>query len=139
MPRPETAALALLLAACARDPITVAPGASLVAAPIGTELRLTLTRNRSESFAFLEELAARCWLDDVLMAGGLLVDRRGERLVLSTDDTDRLAADLLPGLGLGQVRLSGPALDEPATRARLLETLNTADRTGETACPPHSG
>ena len=121
-----------LLAACANPPTPSPPPA-----PPASALVFQVDRGEEEALALVEDLAAACWLDHVVGGGNLLVDRRRKRFVIVSDTADLLEARfgvLEPGRS--ELLLDGPAAETPETARRLAETLDTANRTGETGCAP---
>ncbi|MEL6196709.1 MAG: hypothetical protein AAF698_06505 [Pseudomonadota bacterium] len=105
----------------------------------GPEMTRELDRNTTDAMPFIEQVASQCWLDGVVQADAMLVDRMSGRIVMTKETTDVLVVDFLPALAdeaLAQIRLSGPVLvNEPKTKA-MMEHLTRAERTGEVACPP---
>jgi hypothetical protein len=88
----------------------------------------------------LELVAARCWLDGVVLGAQLIVDRQTGRVIIVDETSDLLAADFLANKGRrSRVRLSGPVVGDPIKANKLVESLDRAVRTGETACPPLVG
>ena len=103
---------------------------------IGPEVIVRFSPGRRSPRALLEQVAARCWLDGVVRGAGMVVDRQTGRIVIAGDSRQLLAADFLrPEDGRSRVRLSGPIIADPVKQNRLVETLDLAARTGETACP----
>jgi hypothetical protein len=113
-PRPERRAAPLLLAllaGCAQMPAPPATG------PVVARF----DRPGGVLAARVERLAADCWLG----SGAMTVDRRAGVLEISDASGLRLAARIAPaGAGAQEVTLSGPALADPARRARMAEALS---------------
>ncbi|MEM7211359.1 MAG: hypothetical protein AAF479_05585 [Pseudomonadota bacterium] len=83
----------------------------------------------------IHEVAARCWLDGVV-AGAQLIVKPGGNVEVVGDKYLLVAADYAGLKGArSRWKLTGTAVRDPAKRARLVETLDFAARTGETACP----
>lgn len=143
--RPFRAALlaaSLLPAGCA-VPVAEAPSpaASAPVANLGAEpgLPLALARRGQAARTLVEQVAARCWLDGVVRGGSMVVDRQTGRVIITSETEDLLIADIVPEGDSSIVRLTGPAVADPAMAVRLSETLQTAVDTGETSCPPVVG
>ena len=99
-------------------------------------LTLELNATPEEARPVVEEIAARCWLDGVVGAGTMLVDRDTGQILMSGETEDLLVVDFLPTTDLARMRLSGPVMADRAKQERLLMPLSTYDRTGEIECPP---
>ena len=83
----------------------------------------------------IHEVAARCWLDGVV-AGAQMIVKPGGNVEVVGDKYLLVAADYAGLKGArSRWKLTGTAVKDPAKRARLVETLDVAARTGETACP----
>jgi hypothetical protein len=83
----------------------------------------------------IHNVAARCWLDGVVRGAQLIVKPSGNVEIVG--DRYLLVAADYAGLAGARSRwkLTGTAIRDPAKRARLVETLDRAVRTGETQCP----
>lgn len=125
----------LFAAGCAEAPV-----AERRAEPTPDQgMRLALMQERAKAFAFVEALAARCWLDGVVGGAAMIVDRGAERLIIAGDTEELLEADLVPGSDPAIVQITGRAVTNPRLQAQLRSTLAVAERTGETSCPPLQG
>ncbi|MEL6577328.1 MAG: hypothetical protein AAFQ81_15715 [Pseudomonadota bacterium] len=132
------------LAACGTDgglyqPQDVPPGPPPYPLAEGSQLTVELGLAQPEAQLFVEEVAARCWLDGVLRADAMIVDRASGRIVMTGETDDLLIVDFIPradSQALAALRLSGPAVTNEEQTRRLLEHLERAERTGEVACPP---
>jgi hypothetical protein len=70
----------------------------------------------------------------------MIVDRNTGRLIIDDDTAMLLTAEFLPPRdGRTRVRLTGPAADDPATALKLAQSVDKAEKTGETACPIAEG
>ncbi|MEL6337454.1 MAG: hypothetical protein AAFQ88_12540 [Pseudomonadota bacterium] len=147
-PRLRLALLAapLALAACADgdlyNPAELPPNSPLPPLAEGPELTVELDRNTTDAIPFVEEVAARCWLDGVVQADAMIVDRRSGRIVLTGETDDLLVADFLPATAddaLAQLRLSGPVVANEDKTEAMLEFLTRAQRTGQIDCPAPGG
>lgn len=88
----------------------------------------------------IEELAARCWLDGIVRGAALVVDRQSGRIVIDGDDENLIVAEFLPPRdGRSHIWITGPATDNPETALRIAQSVDKAEKTGETACPIASG
>lgn len=125
--------LAFALAACAGpiDGRSVAPTPQ----PIGPEATVRIAEAGAGARRFAEHVAARCLLDGVVRGAAMVVDRQTGRVIIVGDTGELLAIDFLPADGGSRLRLSGPAMAEPAMRQQILFHIDRAARTGDTACP----
>ncbi|MEO0819859.1 MAG: hypothetical protein AAF074_05445 [Pseudomonadota bacterium] len=136
--------LVLALGACSTDePLydvnIIPPGPPPYPLAEGPEMTLELSRNTAEARPFIEELGARCWLDGVLSAANMVVDRQSGRIVFAGESEDLLVVDFLPTAepaALARMRLSGPTIGDDEKTTELLSHLTKAERTGEIDCPP---
>ncbi|MEM9061972.1 MAG: hypothetical protein AAGD13_16040 [Pseudomonadota bacterium] len=87
----------------------------------------------------IHDVSARCWLDGVVRGAQLIVKPTGNIEIVG--DRYLLVAADYAGLKGARSRwkLTGTALKDPVQRARLVETLDVAVKTGETRCPPIVG
>ncbi|MEM6488682.1 MAG: hypothetical protein AAF677_10530 [Pseudomonadota bacterium] len=134
---------AVALAACADgalyDVTDIPPGPPPNPPAADPQIVVELDRPTDTAKRFIEDVSARCWLDGVIQAGAMLVDRNSGRIVLVGETEDLLVVDFLPTDppdAYAQMRLSGPVLTNADKTAALLEHLTRAERTGEIACPP---
>ncbi len=108
--------------------------------PVGPEMVVLISKTGQPARDLLELVAARCWLDGVVLGAQLIVDRQTGRVIIVDETSDLLAADFLANKGgRSRVRLSGPVVGDPIKANKLVESLDRAVRTGETACPPLVG
>lgn len=108
--------------------------------PVGPELVVLISKTGQPARDLLELVAARCWLDGVVLGAQMIVDRQTGRVIIVGDTRDLLAADFLRNKGgRSRVRLSGPVVADPVKADKLVQSLDRAVRTGETACPPLVG
>ncbi|MEM6679058.1 MAG: hypothetical protein AAF675_14430 [Pseudomonadota bacterium] len=145
MPRPIHAALLALtlgLSACADGALyettDIPPGPPPYPLAEGPEITLELGLPTPDAKPFVEEVAARCWLDGVLQADAMIVERASGRIVLTGASEDLLVVDFIPyGVpeNLARLRLSGAAMTNEEQSRRLIEHLERAERGGEIACP----
>ncbi|MEO0957893.1 MAG: hypothetical protein AAFY66_05410 [Pseudomonadota bacterium] len=139
----STSLLLACLAACGADgglyqPQDVPPGLPDYPLAEGPELTIELGLPQPEAQLFVEEVAARCWLDGVLRADAMVVDRASGRIVMTGETDDLLIVDFIPRgtpQSLAAMRLSGAAVTNEEQTRRLIEHLERAERTGEVACP----
>ncbi|MEM7497076.1 MAG: hypothetical protein AAF371_03670 [Pseudomonadota bacterium] len=132
------------LAACTSDTALydvedIPPGPPPYPLAEGPELTVELGLATTEARLFVEEVAARCWLDGVLQADAMVVDRASGRIVMTGETADILVVDFIPRPSveaLATMRLSGPVVTNEQKTRRLIEHLERAERTGEIACPP---
>ena len=84
----------------------------------------------------IHHLAASCWLDGVVRGAQLIV-KPGGNVEIVGDRFLLVAADYVGLKGArSRWKLTGTAIADPAKRNRLVQTLDHAARTGQTACPP---
>ena len=133
---------ALTLAACesTSPPTTGFLPSSQLAYPLaeGPEVTVELDQTLAEARPFVEQVAARCWLDGVVQADAMIVDRATGRIVLTGPSEDLAVVDFIPTAdaeALARMRLSGAVLTNKEKTERMLEHLERAERTGEIACP----
>lgn len=129
---------ALALAACAQPAKKEAPVAETPPPP-PAEIVVKVSKIGQEARDLMQELAVRCWLDGIVQGAQLIVKPDGN-LVIVGDTRDLLAAEYLGlrGTGTGW-RLTGAVLEDPDRLRELVRSVDKADRTGETACPPNVG
>ncbi|MGF1554217.1 MAG: hypothetical protein ACFBWO_17195 [Paracoccaceae bacterium] len=136
------ACAALSLAACATDDEAVVSG--IPPQPLGYPLApdpsmtVELDRSTPEAIPFVEEIAARCWLDGLVQADAMIVDRSSGRIVMTGETTDLLILDFLPvdEEALASLRLAGPVLVDETKTETMLHHLAHATREDEIICPP---
>ncbi|MEM6946102.1 MAG: hypothetical protein AAF565_20340, partial [Pseudomonadota bacterium] len=124
-------ALTALLSACGAngglyEVTDVPPGPPPYPLAEGPELTIELGLPTAEARPFVEEVAARCWLDGVLQADAMIVDRASGRIVMTGETADLLTVDFIPRpdpTQLASMRLSGPAISNEEQTRRLLEHL----------------
>lgn len=115
------------------------PNSNLPPVVTGPTLTRELDRNTTDAIPFIEQVASQCWLDGVVQADAMLIDRNSGRVVLTDETDDLLVIDFLPAASdeaLAQVRFSGPVLANERQTEAMMEHLTRAERTGEVACPP---
>jgi hypothetical protein len=145
-------AAALAVAGCANDGVMgqggagdpVAgrdkAGATAVRPAIGSEIVVSFDPGRQAPRYLLERVASRCWLDGIVRGANMIVNRDTGNLTIVDDKIDLLAADFLePRDGKARLRLSGPVIDDPEKKTRLVTSLERAARGGETGCPIAAG
>ena len=87
----------------------------------------------------IHEVAARCWLDGVVRGAQLIV-KPGGNVEIVGDRYLLVAADYVGLKGArSRWKLTGTAVRDPGKRARLVQTLDRAVKTGETSCPILAG
>jgi len=129
-------AIAGLLSGCVSIPQAVKPPKPA----IGPDLIVQVSSTGQKARTLIEHVAARCWLDGIVGGAAMVVDRQTGRVIIVSDTEDLLAADFLrPAGGRSRVRLSGPVISDPAKARRLVQTLDHAVKTGDTACPVLQG
>ncbi|MEM6973662.1 MAG: hypothetical protein AAF577_12735 [Pseudomonadota bacterium] len=134
--------LAMGLAACAGEPAGPGDTARLptkVNPRVEPSLVLEVSRPTAEAKPFIEEVAARCWLDGVVQAAAMLVDRSTGKIIMTGDTDELLTIDFLPvptPEGFAQMRLTGPVLSNESQTERLIGHLERAQTGGEISCPP---
>lgn len=83
----------------------------------------------------IHNLAAQCWLDGVVRGAQMIV-KPGGNVEIVGDRYLLVAADYVGLKGArSRWRLTGTALRDPVQRTRLVQTLDLAVKTGQTACP----
>ncbi len=88
----------------------------------------------------LELVAAQCWLDGILGGASMIVDRQTGRVIIVSDTEELLEAAFLSTQGgQSRVRLTGPVVADQVKTRRLVETLDLAAATGQTACAAPTG
>lgn len=114
-------------------PVAQAPLAPASAQPAG--MVYTMEKPEADARSFVEEVAARCWLDAELQAAAVIVDRQTGRIVVVGETEALVVADFAP---LGETRtdvaLTGTAIEDTARATRLVLRLNQAEASGDTAC-----
>lgn len=103
--------------------------------PDGPGVTVLIAASGQAGHRFAEEVAARCLLDGVVGGAAMVVDRQTGRIVIAGDREELLAIDVIPAARGSRLRLSGPTVENQATRERILYELDRAARTGDTACP----
>ena len=133
MARARPTLLCLALAACAADDPAPVPIAQTPANPVGVVY--TIQKPEAAARIFVEEVAARCWLDTELQAAAVIVDRQTGKIVV-VGETEALVVAEFATLGEAatQVALTGPAVDDTARATRLTLRLQQAEASGDTAC-----
>lgn len=133
----RTLGLVTVLAACAAEPRKAEPKPEPPSEP---EVIAQISATGQAARDLIETIAARCWLDGIARGAAMVVDRRTGRVIIVSDTDDLLYADFLTSTdGRSRVRLTGPLVADPATARRLAQTIDTAEKTGETACPIAEG
>jgi len=122
-----------LLGACAQAPDAPAPLTAGAAGADGIVVRVgapePLLRPR------VERLAAACWLDAELEGALMLVDNRKRQIKIAAAEGEVLRVGFIPaGPRATDVRLTGPALSDPALADRMAGALETAMEGAEPAC-----
>ncbi|MEM9044643.1 MAG: hypothetical protein AAGC81_08090 [Pseudomonadota bacterium] len=151
------AAIALFLAACAPvrqappTPLPIPQTSAIVAADAltidqaleadsGPSMTIVFDLEGPEARDRVRSVAVRCWLDHVVRGSTMFADEASGSLVIVSDNADLVSVNFLPHQGSGsRVKLAGQALADEMTKSQLILTLDTAVRTGETACPPTAG
>lgn len=126
------AALVLTLSACAGPLMSERRP---VPPPIGPVATFDLSKRGAGARQFAEYVSARCLLDGVLRGAAMVVDKASGRVLIVGETQRLLAIDVIPSGRSSRLRLSGPAVADPATRQQMLYHLDRAARTGDTACP----
>jgi len=125
--------LCLALAACATDEPAPVPVAQVPAQP--ANIVYSVQKPEGQARTFVEEVAARCWLDTELRAAAVIVDRQTGRIIVVGDTEALLVADFTPvGDTRTDVALTGPAIEDTARATRLTLRLSQAEASGDTAC-----
>ena len=130
--------LCLALAACASDepepvPVRQAPAAPAPAQTNG--IVYTMAKPEAQARSFVEEVAARCWLDAELQAAAVIVDRQTGRIVVVGETEALVVADFAAADDTStDIALTGPAIEDTARATRLVLRLNQAEASGNTAC-----
>ena len=129
---------ALALAACAQPTKKEAPQVEAPPPP-PAEIVVQVSKVGQEARDLMHELAARCWLDGIVQGAQLIIKPDGN-LVIVGDTRDLLSAEYvgLKGTGTGW-RLTGAVLEDPDRTRAVVRSVDQADGTGETACPPATG
>lgn len=149
MKQAKTAALlsaAMILGACAADHAdrqaalsapdsTPEPEAEEPADLSGPGLPLPMALPAAAAREPLENVAAACWLDDIIGGGSMIVDRDTGRIIITSDTEDLLIAEILSaGADSSIARVTGPAAEDPAIALRLSETLDATIAAGHADC-----
>lgn len=125
----------LLVAACAANRPAPQP-AKIVHPEEAESLVVLVSKTGQPARDLIHQLAASCWLDGVV-AGAQLIVKPGGNVEIVGDKYLLVAADYIGLKGArSRWKLTGTALRDPAKRRRLVQTLDTAVKTGETRCPP---
>lgn len=128
--------LFVLMSGCVGVVGGVTTGPTPLPPPEGPEVFVRVARIGPAAANLVHEVAARCWLDGVLRAGTMTVNRSTGRIELSDDRGLMVAADYVENVGLvSRWRLSGPSVASPVIVDRLVSSLDRAVKTGETGCP----
>ena len=129
---------ALTLAACAQPAQKEAPKAE-TAPTQPAEVVVLVSKSGQEARDLIHELAARCWLDGIVRGAQLIVKPDGN-LVIVGDTKDLLVAEYIgPKGSRTRWRLTGTVIEEPERTRQLVQSIDKADNTGETACPRATG
>jgi len=124
------AALLLVLAAC--QPIQ---HSRPLPPPEGPSILVKVGTTGPAARQFLHNVAASCWLDGVVRGANMIVAPDGTIEIVGDYDL-LVAAHFVRREGAASIwRLSGQSIGDPARRAKLVETLDRAVRTGQTRCP----
>lgn len=125
--------LLAVIAGCAPRP---APQPAKINYPEEAEsLVVLVSRTGQPARDLIHNIAARCWLDGVVQGAQLIVKPSGNIEIVG-DKYLLVAADYVGLKGSrSRWKLTGTALSDPIQRDRLVQTLDVAARTGQTACP----
>ena len=128
--------LALALSGCVGGLIQLPRGPAPLPPAEGPEVVVRVARVGPAGRQLVQDTAARCWLDGVLRAGNMTLDKRTGAIELSDDSGLLVAAHLIEERGsIARWRLSGPSIANRVIVARLVEALDRAVQTGQTGCP----
>lgn len=123
----------LALAGCLR-PIQAAlppdPGP-----PKGPEIVVLVSKTGQAARTLMHDVAVNCWLDGIV-AGAQMIVKPGGNIQIVGDTTTLVAADYLNIKG-GRTRwrLSGTAIADSLKTRQLVQSIDTAVKTGVTSCP----
>lgn len=134
MTRLATLLLLASLAAC--QTIGPAPQPAKVQHPVeDASVVVLVSATGQPARDLIHEVAARCWLDGVVRGAQLIV-KPGGNVEIVGDRYLLVAADYVGLKGArSRWKLTGTAMRDPIQRARLVETLDIAVKTGKTSCP----
>ena len=133
MARAYLSLICLAFAACASDEPAPVPVAQVPAQP--ASVVYSVQKPEAEARTFVEEVAARCWLDAELGAAAVIVDRQTGRIIVVGETEALLVADFTPaGDTRTDVAITGPAIEDTARATRLTLRLSQAEASGDTAC-----
>lgn len=121
-----------LLGACATHSVeeTILPEPEPVLVP---GVIMSVERTGRDAALFVENVAAVCWLDHVIGGTSMIANRINRQFVIVGQNERIVVLDALDETS-ARWRLTGTVLADPATIARLKETLAEADRTGDVSC-----
>lgn len=123
----------ILLSAC--QTTAIAPPAKINYPQEDNSVVVLLSATGQRARDIVHDVAVRCWLDGVVAGAQLIVKPSGN--VELVGDTYLLVAADFVGLKGARSRwkLTGTAIKDPQKRARLVQTLDNAVKTGQTSCP----
>ena len=103
--------------------------------PEGPSIVVLVSKTGQPARDLMHVLGARCWLDGVVRGANMIVKPSGNLEIVG--DTELLvAAEFVGNKGArSRWRLTGVSIGDPVKRARLVETLDKAVKTGDTFCP----
>ncbi|MEM7059615.1 MAG: hypothetical protein AAF557_18680 [Pseudomonadota bacterium] len=125
--------LACFVAVAACQPVK--PRSTAAKAPVdGVVVQISATGQRGRDL--MHEVAARCWLDGVVGGAQLIIWPDGNTLEIAGETQKLVRAEYVGRAGRnGRWHLTGQSVNNPAQRARLVQTLDLAVKTGDTSCP----
>ena len=122
----------LVIAAC--QPLKPRTGTAPKPQEEGVVVQISATGQRGRDL--MHEVAARCWLDGVVRGAQLIIWPDGNTLEIAGETQALVRAKYIGLAGRnGRWRLTGVSVRNPAQQARLVQTLDRAVKTGDTACP----
>lgn len=126
----------MVIAAC--QPLKPRGGGVGTAPEDGVVVQISATGQQGRDL--MHKVAARCWLDGVVRGAQLIVWPDGNTLEIAGETQALVRAKYIGRAGPnGRWHLTGRSVNNPAQRARLVQTLDRAAKTGDTACPIATG
>ncbi|MEL7469210.1 MAG: hypothetical protein AAFN27_12200 [Pseudomonadota bacterium] len=128
-------ALGLIVALAACQTARIPPPAKIQYPEENNSIVVLVAATGQRARDLIHNVSARCWLDGVVAGAQLIVKPTGNVEIVG-DKYLLVAADYAGLRGArSRWKLTGTALKDPVQRARLVETLDQAVKTGETSCP----
>ena len=101
----------------------------------GPEIVVLVSKTGQAARTLMHDVAVNCWLDGIV-AGAQMIVKPGGNIQIVGETTTLIAADYLNLKGgRSRWRLSGTAIADRYKPQRLVQSIDTAVKTGVTSCP----